>query len=306
MANYPPGSTFKPIQALIALQEGVIQENSTFSCNQGFYGRGVSVGCHIHSSPLSLLHGIEQSCNAYFCNVYKRIIENPKYENPGTAYKAWRDYVMSFGIGDRLNSDFTNELKGFIAPVSYYDRYYGENHWNALTTISLAIGQGEILVTPLQMANWTAAIANRGYYIIPHVIKHIEGIDTIEHRFYEKHTIGIDTANFGLVVKGMEMAVNGGPGRTAGIAQLKDIIVCGKTGTAENPHGQDHSVFIAFAPKDDPKIAISVYVEHGKWGATYAAPIASLMIEKYLTDTIAPGRKHVEARMLNGNLLNIK
>jgi penicillin-binding protein 2 len=306
MANYPPGSTFKPIQALIALQEGVIEENSTFSCNQGFYGRGVSVGCHIHSSPLSLLHGIEQSCNAYFCNVYKRIIENPKYENAGSAYKVWRDYVMSFGIGDRLNADFTNELKGFIAPTTYYDRYYGENHWNALTTISLAIGQGEILVTPLQMANWTAVIANRGYYIIPHVIKHIEGIDTIEHRFYEKHNIEIDTANFGLVVKGMEMAVNGGPGRTAGIAQLKDIIVCGKTGTAENPHGQDHSVFIAFAPKDNPKIAISVYVEHGKWGASYAAPIASLMIEKYLTDTIAPGRKWVEARMLNGNLLNIK
>ncbi|HJZ40733.1 MAG TPA: penicillin-binding protein 2 [Bacteroidales bacterium] len=306
MANYPPGSTFKPIQALIALQEGVIQENSTFSCNQGYYGRGVSVGCHIHNSPLSLLHGIEQSCNAYFCNVYKRIIENPNYESPGIAYKAWRDYVMSFGIGDRLNADFTNELKGFLAPVSYFDRYYGENHWNALTTISLAIGQGEILVTPLQMANWTAAIANRGYYIIPHVIKQIEGIDTIEHRFYEKHAINIDTANFGLVVKGMEMAVNGGPGRTAGIAQLKDIIVCGKTGTAENPQGQDHSVFIAFAPKDNPKIAISVYVEHGKWGASYAAPIASLMIEKYLTDTIAPGRKWVEARMLNGNLLNIK
>jgi penicillin-binding protein 2 len=306
MANYPPGSTFKPIQALIGLQEGVISVNSSFSCNQGFYARGVSVGCHIHNSPLNLLHGIENSCNAYFCNVYKRIIENPKYANPEQAYTVWRDYVMSFGIGSRLNSDFTNELKGFIAPVSYYDRFYGANHWNALTTISLAIGQGEILVTPLQMANWTAAIANRGYYIIPHVIKQIQGLDTIEHRFTVKQLINIDTANFGIVVKGMELAVNGGPGRTAGIAQLPNIIVCGKTGTAQNPHGKDHSVFIAFAPKDNPQIAISVYVEHGEWGASYAAPIASLMIEKYLTDSISPGRKWVEARILNGNLLYSK
>jgi penicillin-binding protein 2 len=306
MANYPPGSTFKPIQALIALQEGVINVNTSFSCNQGFYARGVSVGCHIHSSPLSLLHGIENSCNAYFCNVYKRIIENPKYGNPELAYNSWREYVMSFGVGNRLNADFNNELKGFIAPSSYFDRYYGSNHWNALTTISLSIGQGEILVTPLQMANWTASIANRGYYIIPHVVKEIEGIDTIEHRFTEKHLIKIDTSNFGLVIRGMELAVNGGPGRTAGIAQLKDIVVCGKTGTAQNPHGKDHSVFIAFAPKDNPRIAISVYVEHGEWGASYAAPIASLMIEKYLTDSISPGRKWVEARMLNSNLLYSK
>jgi penicillin-binding protein 2 len=156
------------------------------------------------------------------------------------------------------------------------------------------------------MANWTAAIANRGYFIIPHVVKKIEGIDTIEHRFYDRHIINIDTANFGLVVRGMEMAVNGGPGRTAGAAQLKNIIVCGKTGTAQNPHGKDHSVFIAFAPKDNPKIAISVYVEHGEWGARWAAPIASLMIEKYLTDSISPGRKYVEDRILNGNLLNIE
>lgn len=154
------------------------------------------------------------------------------------------------------------------------------------------------------MANWTAAIANRGYYIIPHAVKAIEGVDTIDQRFYDKHIINIDAANFGLVVKGMEMAVNGGPGRTAGSAQIQNIIVCGKTGTAQNPHGKDHSVFIAFAPRDNPKIAISVYVEHGEWGARWAAPIASLMIEKYLTDSISPGRKWVEARILNSNLLD--
>jgi penicillin-binding protein 2 len=303
MANYPPGSTFKPIQALIGLQENVIGANSSFSCHMGFYSKNVSVGCHFHSSPLDLVHGIENSCNSYFCNVYKLIIENPKYKNADEAYNAWRKYVMSFGIGSKLHSDFTNELNGFIASSAYYDRYYGANHWNALTTISLAIGQGEILVTPLQMANWTAAIANRGYYIIPHVIKEVEGMDTIENRFYKKNILEIDTANFDLVIRGMELAVNGGPGRTAGIAQLKDIIVCGKTGTAENPHGKDHSVFIAFAPKDNPKIAVSVYVEHGEWGASYAAPIASLMIEKYLTDSISSGRKWVEDHILNSNLL---
>lgn len=303
MANYPPGSTFKPIQALIGLQENVIGANSSFSCHMGFYSKNVSVGCHFHSSPLDLVHGIENSCNSYFCNVYKLIIENPQYKNADEAYNAWRKYVISFGIGSKLHGDFTNELNGFIASSAYYDRYYGANHWNALTTISLAIGQGEILVTPLQMANWTAAIANRGYYIIPHVIKGVEGMDTIENRFYIKNILQIDTANFDLVIRGMELAVNGGPGRTAGIAQLKDIIVCGKTGTAENPQGKDHSVFIAFAPKDNPKIAVSVYVEHGEWGASYAAPIASLMIEKYLTDSISSGRKWVEDHILNSNLL---
>jgi penicillin-binding protein 2 len=306
MANYPPGSTFKPIQALIGLEENVIEESSSFSCSGGFFARGVSVGCHEHNSPLTLLHGIENSCNAYFCNVYKRIIENPQYGSAAKAYEQWRKYVLSFGVGKKLQADFTNELSGFIAPVSYYDRYYGANHWNALTTISLSIGQGEILVTPLQMANFTAAIANRGYYIIPHIVRKVEGIDTLEHRFRVKHKIAIDTANFSLVIRGMELAVNGGPGRTAGIAQLQGITVCGKTGTAQNPHGKDHSVFVAFAPKENPKIAISVYVEHGEWGASYAAPIASLLIEKYLTDSISPGRKWVENRILTGNLLYSK
>jgi penicillin-binding protein 2 len=306
MANYPPGSTFKPVQALIGLQEGVINKSSSFSCNMGYrVGRRV-LGCHDHRSPLTLLEGIQHSCNAYFCNVYRRIIENPSYANPEEAYREWYRYVLEFGFGNRLNSDFTNELKGFVAPTTYFDKYYGKGHWNALTTISLSIGQGELLITPLQMANMAAAIGNRGYYITPHVVKSIQGIDSIEHRFYVKHKIDIDTANFRLVVEGMAMAVNGGPGSTAGVAKLDNIIVCGKTGTAQNPQGQDHSVFVAFAPKDHPKIAISVYVEHGKWGATYAAPIASLMIEKYLTDSIAPNRKYIETRMLNGNLLSTK
>ena len=306
MANYPPGSTFKPVIALIGLQENVININSTFSCNRGFYARGVNVGCHEHSSPLKLLPGIQNSCNAYFCNVFRRILEDPKFPSVTDAYNNWRNYIISFGFGSRLNSDFTNELRGFIAPSSYYDRYYGEHRWSALTVISLAIGQGEVLITPIQMANMAACIANRGYYYIPHIVKKIEGIDTLDRRLTAQHNVNIDTANFRLVVEGMYLAVNGGPGRTAGIAQLRNIAVCGKTGTAENPHGEDHSVFVAFAPKDDPKIAISVYVEHGKWGASYAAPIASLIIEKYLTDSISPNRKWLETRMLSGNLLYAK
>lgn len=306
MANYPPGSTFKPVNALVALQENLVNTGTTFACNRGFYARGVSVGCHDHASPLKLLPGIQNSCNAYFCNVFRRIIEDPKYANATDAYNNWRSYVLSFGFGNRLSADFTNELKGFIAPASYYDRYYGEHRWSALTIISLAIGQGELLITPLQMANMAACIANRGYYYIPHTIKRIEGIDTIDRRFTVRHPVNIDTANFNLVTEGMYLAVNGGPGSTAGIARLGNIAVCGKTGTAENPHGEDHSVFVAFAPKDNPRIAISVYVEHGKWGASYAAPIASLLIEKYMTDSIAPNRKWIEARMLSGNLMHAK
>lgn len=306
MANYPPGSTFKPVQALIGLQEGVINTSSSFSCAMGYrIGRRV-LGCHDHRSPLDLLEGLQHSCNAYFCNVYRRIIENPKYSTAEEAYNRWRGYVMQFGLGSRLHSDFTNELRGNVAPSTYFDRYYGRNHWNALTTISLSIGQGELMITPLQMANMAATIANRGYYIIPHVVKNVEGIDTIEHRFYEKNFVDIDTAYFNIVAKGMSLAVNGGPGATATSAKIANIEVCGKTGTAQNPHGKDHSVFVAFAPKDDPKIAIAVYVEHGEWGASYAAPIAGLMIEKYLNDSIAPNRKWIEARMLNANLLSSK
>jgi penicillin-binding protein 2 len=304
MANYPPGSTFKPFQALVGLQEGVINPSSTFSCNEGYFGKGIHMECHVHPSPLDLVHGIENSCNAYFVNVFLRIMQNPKYKDTEDAYSVWRQYALAFGFANRLNSDFNNELKGFIAPVSYYDKYYGSHRWSAATINSLSIGQGEVLLTPLQIANMAATIANRGYYITPHVVKQIEGIDTIESRFYKKHVIPVDTANFGIVVRGMELSVNGSG--TSTVARLPNIVVCGKTGTAENPHGQPHSVFMAFAPKNNPKIAILVFVENGHFGATYAAPIASLMIEKYLTDSISPARKYLEERMLNSKLLYTK
>jgi penicillin-binding protein 2 len=304
MANYPPGSTFKPINAMIALQEGVATYHTKFYCDLGFYAGSIHVGCHDHPSPLNLPQSIQYSCNAYYCNLFRRILEDKKFNSITDAYNNWRVHIISFGFGHSLNSDFTNELRGFLAPSSYFDRYYGENKWKALTVISLAIGQGEILITPLQLANMSATIANRGYYYIPHIVKKIDGIDTINSRFTERHYASIDSGYIEIIVEGMENAVNGGPGSTARIAALKDIIVCGKTGTAENPQGEDHSVFTAFAPKDDPKIAVAVYVEHGKWGASYAAPITSLIIEKYLTDTISYYRKWIEKRMLEQNLLN--
>lgn len=298
MASYPPGSTFKPINGLIALQEQVITPSTEFGCNNGY----LFVGCHSHRSPLSLADAIMISCNSYFCQAYRRVLENPKYLNVSSAYEKWKGYLDEFGFGSKLGTDFVNELPGLIPATTYYDKYYGKNKWKALTVISMAIGQGEVGTTPLQMANMTAAIANRGYFYTPHVIKS-SGIERyIDPRFTTKHKISIDSANFEEIIKGMDAAVNGGAGKTAGIAAINDIIVCGKTGTAQNSHGKDHSVFIAFAPKDDPKIAIMVVVENAGFGATYAAPIASLMIEKYLKGEIT--NKQREESMLNLDLMN--
>jgi len=227
-------------------------------------------------------------------------MENPAFSSTEEAFTNWRKHVTSFGLGSRLGSDFTNELSGNIPTVAYYDKYYKPGNWNFLTIISLAIGQGEILITPLQMANMTAAISNHGYYYTPHIIKRIEGESSIDQRFTEKHYTTIDSANFDPVIDGMYLAVNGPAGGTARIARLNNIDICGKTGTAQNPHGDNHSIFIAFAPKEDPKIAIAVYVENQGAGSSWAAPMASLMIEQYLTDTIS--RKWLESYVLKGNI----
>jgi penicillin-binding protein 2 len=241
------------------------------------------------------------SCNSYFCQAFRRILENQKYLSVSSAYEKWKGYLNEFGFGSRLGTDFVNELPGFIPAPEYYDKYHGKGKWKALTVISMAIGQGEIGTTPLQMANMTAAIANRGYYYTPHIVKSIHGSGNTDPRFTTKHLIKIDSANFEEIILGMEAAVNGGAGRTAAIAAINDIIVCGKTGTAQNPHGKEHSVFVAFAPKDNPKIAIMVFVENAGFGATFAAPIASLMIEKYLKGSIT--NKDREQYMLNLNLM---
>ncbi|MDO9340566.1 MAG: penicillin-binding protein 2 [Bacteroidales bacterium] len=297
MASYPPGSAFKPINGLIALQEQVISPSTLFGCHNGY----LFLACHSHRSPLNLEDAIMISCNSYFCQAYRKVLENPKYPSVSAAYEKWKGYLNEFGFGNKLGTDFVNELPGFIPAGSYFDKYYGKNKWKALTVISMAIGQGEVGTTPLQMANMTAAIANRGYYYTPHIVKSVGTAGNIDTRFTTKHLISIDSANFEEIIKGMDAAVNGGAGKTAGIAALKDIIVCGKTGTAQNPHGKDHSVFVAFAPKDDPKIAIIVVIENAGFGATFAAPIASLMIEKYLKGEVS--NKDREQSMLNLNLM---
>jgi len=286
MAQYPPGSTFKTLMGLMGLQEGVISTATEHNCFYGFYAGSIHTGCHLHDSPLDLVEAIQNSCNTYFINVLKSILQDVKYNSTASAYDNWRNHLLSMGFTQPLGIELTNELNGNIPNPGYFNRIYGENHWNYLTIRSLAIGQGELLITPIQMANMTATIANRGYYITPHLIKSIEGEEGVDEKYTEKHYTSIDTANYRPIVDGMDLVINGGPGSTARNAKIQGITVCGKTGTAENPHGNDHSIFIAFAPKEDPKIAIAVYVENQGFGTTYAAPIASLMIEKYLTGEV--------------------
>lgn len=284
MASYPPGSTFKIVNGLIGLQEGVANFNDLHSCNGGYnVGRGVK--CHAHWSPLGMIDAVQTSCNAYFCYVYRDILDNrKKYKNIAQAYDSWKEYVHSFGFGRKLDSDFLGELKGNVYGSDYYDKKY-RGSWNSLTVVSMSIGQGELGTTPLQMANLAAIMANRGYYYIPHVVKSIAGRDSIDSRFYEKNYTMVDTKYFEPIVEGMYNAVNK-PGGTGFRVQVPGLNICGKTGTSQNPQGADHSVFICFAPRDNPKIAVAVYVEHGRFGASAAAPIASLLVEQYLTDTI--------------------
>lgn len=301
MAKYPPGSTFKLVNALIGLQDGAIKPETRFSCSMGYTAGNLHVGCHAHPSPLDLVGSIQNSCNAYYCNTFRHIIDNSKYDNTTQAFKSWRNYVMSLGFGVKLDTDFPNELSGNVPSSDYYDRYFGVNRWRSLTIISLAIGQGEMGTTPLQIANFAALIANRGYYYSPHIIKKIEGEKTLDSRFSTPHYGLIDSSYYKYAIAGMEQAVLAG---TARGAQLPGIAVCGKTGTAQNPHGKDHSIFMSFAPKDNPKIAIAVFVENAGFGATYAVPIASLMMEKYLTGKIT--RDWLEQNMLNANLMSDK
>lgn len=283
MASYPPGSTFKIVNGLIGMQFGVADQSDIHSCYGGYtIGRGVA--CHNHNPNLDMIGATQNSCNAYFCYVLRDIIDRSGRGSMRANYNAWREAVMSFGFGRKLGSDFLDELPGRVPDVELYDEKY-RKRWNSLTVISLAIGQGELGTTPLQMANLAATVANRGHYYIPHVVKSIEGRDSIDRRFYERHTTQVEPRYFDPIVEGMYRAVHEGGGTAQG-ARVNGLDICGKTGTAQNPHGADHSVFICFAPRNNPKIAIAVYVEHGRFGATSAAPIASLLVEKYLTDTV--------------------
>ncbi len=304
MAWYPPGSTFKTIQALIGLQEGVITPESKFECYNGYTVGRFHLGCHSHYSPLNLKQSIANSCNAYYCNVFRAILDQPKNGSVQKGLDLWKDYLVKFGFGYKLGIDFAHEIRGFVPNSNTYDKRYNKS-WSSLTVVSLAIGQGELLTTPIQMANMAAMLSNKGYYYTPHIIKKIEN-DTIPSSFLSKHETGIDKENFDAVLEGMHMAVWDDNLGTARLARIPGIDICGKTGTAQNPHGDDHSIFIAFAPKDDPKIAIAVYVENGGFGSTWAAPIASLMVEKYLNNEISPSRKWIEKRMLEGDLIHGK
>lgn len=282
-AKYPPGSTFKLVQGLIGMQEGVITPATHYGCHMGYTAGNLHVRCHAHASPLDLRGAVANSCNAYFCYVLRDILDNPRCGGVKNGFDRWQEYVRSFGFGRKLDSDFNGEGNGYVPDRAFYDRRY-RGSWNSLTVISLSIGQGELGCTPLQMANLAATVANRGHYYIPHIVKRIEGQDSVDRRFYEKHYTMVDPKYFEPIVEGMWRGVN--VAGTSRGACLPGLEVCGKTGTAQNPHGRDHSTFLTFAPKDDPKIAISVYVENGGFGATIALPIASLLEEYYLTDTI--------------------
>ena len=299
LAEYPPGSTFKLLNALIGLQEDVIYSGTRFSCDMGWrFSPKLKIGCHAHDSPLNLTESIAQSCNAYYCNTFRRIIE--KYNNAEKGYDNWRNHILSFGLGNFLNNDLYTGRKGRVPSVDFYNRQYGKKRWKAPTVISLAIGQDALVVSPIQMANMCAAIANQGYYFTPHVVRKIDGKALTDSTYtVAKHTT-IEEKHFKTIIKGMEKVYTSNHG-TAKNARVKNIEICGKTGTAENPHGEDHSIFIAFAPKNNPQIAIAVYVENGGWGSTWAAPIASLMIEKYLTGQINNTER--EDFILSGNLI---
>ena len=284
MGQYPPGSTFKTSQGLTYMTEGVITPTTQFSCHRGFYHRGLHVGCHGHGSPISLVPAISTSCNGYFCwGLYYMLSNRKKYKTVQDAMNTWRDYMVSMGFGYKLGVDLPGEKRGLIPNAQFYDKAY-HNSWNGLTVISISIGQGEVNLTPLQIANLGATIANRGYYYVPHVVRKVKG-EPLDTAFTRRHYTKASAAAYNYIVSGMRSSVLGG---TCKHLNRGDIAICGKTGTAQN-RGQDHSVFMGFAPMDNPKIAIAVYVENGGFGAEFGVPIGGLMIEQYLKGHLSPG-----------------
>ena len=282
MGQYPPGSTFKTTQGLTYMSEGIITPQTMYPCYHGFYHKGLHVGCHGHASPLALVPSISTSCNGYFCwGLYYMLSNRKKYKDVQTAMNTWRDYMVSMGFGYRLGIDLPGEKRGLIPDAEYYDKHYNRS-WNGLTVVSIAIGQGEVTATPLQIANLGATIANRGYYITPHVVRSVKG-DTIARAYSERHYTMAPQTNYDYIVQGMRASVLGGTCRSlAGC----NFVACGKTGTAQN-RGKDHSVFMGFAPMDNPQIAVAVYVENGGWGAEYGVPIGGLIMERYINGSLS-------------------
>jgi penicillin-binding protein 2 len=295
LAEYPPGSPFKLIGALVALQEGVIQPSTRYSCHHGYHYGSLTVACHCRGGSMDLRQAISESCNNYFCTIYQKTIDGTG--NSAEGMQRWSDHVKSFGLGKFLGNDLPTGRKGLIPDAAWYDRFIGRSRWKGSNSVSNGIGQGELVVTPIQLANMAAAIGNRGYYYTPHVVKEIKGDASIDSTFTIPHHTTIDPIHFNTVIEGMHDVFESG---TAKASRLEHLSQCGKTGTAQNPHGQDHSIFVSFAPKDEPKIAIAVIIENGYWGSRWAAPIASLMMESYITDTIT--RPLLEQRMFEGSL----
>jgi penicillin-binding protein 2 len=306
MAAYPPGSIFKLIDALIGLKDGVLQTSTVYPCHRGYPPMGNKPKCHPHAAG-DLYTAISASCNSYFSYVFKSIVDyhpNGKYVD---GYNNWRDNVMSFGVGHKLGSDLPYELGGNVPTVKYYNKVFGENRWFANTVVSLGIGQAELTILPVQMANVVACIANRGYYYTPHIIKAVGTPKNVNTKYDTKNFCAVPSQYFIPVVDGMERVLK--PGGTAYLSAIKGIDVCGKTGTAQNPHGKDHAVFLAFAPKNNPKIAIACVVENCGFGGVFSAPIVSLMIEKYLKGDIDrkdPRRVDMEKRMVAIDLIHGK
>jgi len=304
MGFYPPGSTFKTVIGLIGLQEKVIHVNSGYNCRMGYSIGSIFVKCRAHPPASNITIALQHSCNAYFCNTFKLTIDNNKYKDEDASLAKWNDYLYSFGIGKKTGIDVPNEQQGLVPTPEYYKRVYKGWRWKSSTIISLGIGQGEVATTPLQLANMTACIANRGYYFIPHLAKAIDDPKFFENNKYlEKQHTMVDSAYFEAVVEALYLTVEAG---TARASRIPGISMCGKTGTVQNPQGEDHSMFIAFAPKDNPQIVVCAVVENAGGGSKFAAPISSLMIEKYLNDTIMESRKHIEKRILETDLFNIQ
>ncbi len=302
MASYPPGSTFKLVMSLIGLNEGVLTANTRYPCARGYPPLGGHPKCHPHSSPQDLVGAIGTSCNSYFSFVFKSVIEDKKFHNTYKSYTNWREIATSFCLGVKTGSDLANELRGNVPSIKYYDKVFGKGSWKASTVISLGIGQAEMGITPLQNANLVAIIANKGWYYTPHIVKAIGGNvkDTLLDRFKVKHnTMITDTAIYNIVINGMAKAVESG---TAGALKIEGIPYGAKTGTAQNPHGKDHSVFVCFAPLVNPKIAVGILIENAGFGSTWAGPIARLMMEKYLKGKIT--RPDLEKRMIEGDLIH--
>lgn len=282
MGTYPPGSTFKVTQALLGLQEGIITPDMTFPCSHGFNYKGLHLGCHSHASPIALVPAIATSCNAYFCwNLYRMFGNRTKYETVQDAMTCWKDHLVAMGFGYKLGIDLPGERRGMIPNAAYYDKHI-RGKWNGLTVISISIGQGEVTSTPLQIANLAATVANRGHYYIPHVVKKIQN-EQLDPMYLQPNATLVDAKWYDYAVAGMRQAVTGGTCRGANIPGIE---VCGKTGTAQN-RGQDHSVFMGFAPMNDPKIAVAVYIENGGFGAVYGVPIGGLIIEQYLNGKLS-------------------